>query len=125
MKGKSSKLPSGLLKIQIKTKQSLKIGIYNSISTSLFMRLMTILHLNVEKVTATIFPPAAGWRLVHVLVPDMKGFRLATYTTPDSSTFSKWDDDPSETGPAPLASFELPASHPGFRMFLLCLLNSF
>ena len=59
-----------------------------------------------------------------MLVPDMKETGLATYT-PSSSTHSKWDDNPSETGPAPLASFELPASHPGFRMFLLCLLNSF
>ena len=91
MKGKSFKLPSSLLKIQIKT--TIFRNWNNSISTSLFMRLMTNLHLNedrstsdrvnVEKVTATIFPPAAGWRLVHVLVPDMKGFGLAIYT-PDS-----------------------------------------
>jgi len=39
----------------------------------------------VDKVTTTRLPPAAGWRLVHVLVPDMKGLgkteiTLAVYT---------------------------------------------
>ena len=37
----------------------------------------------------------------------------------------KWDYNPSETGPAPSAPCELWASHPGFRMFLRCLFNSF